>query len=98
MPSPAGRSVAVSAVHKRQGIAKALTTHYLKNYRAAARHSRSCTHSGSTSAAHLGLGYGTPTYRYRFAAETLRDDGALGTVRMLGPNDIDALHAMSACA
>jgi predicted acetyltransferase len=84
-------AVAVALTHKRQGIARALIAWYLDRYRA---------RDAAFAALHpfrldfyraLGFGYGTPVHRFRFAPGTLRDDGARGTVRMLGESDLDAL-------
>jgi predicted N-acetyltransferase YhbS len=84
-------SVAVARTQKRQGIARALIAWYLEHYRA---------RNAPFAALHpfrldfyraLGFGYGTPVHRYRFAPGTLRDDGARGTIRTLGEDDLDAL-------
>jgi GNAT superfamily N-acetyltransferase len=84
-------SVAVARTHKRQGIARALLAWYLEHYRA---------RDAAFAALHpfkldfyraLGFGYGTPVHRFRFAPDTLRDDGARGALRTLGESDLDAL-------
>jgi predicted acetyltransferase len=86
-------AVAVSRLHKRQGIARALIAWYLDAYR---------RRGAAFAALHafrldfyraLGFGYGTPVRRYRVAPAALRDGGARGTVRFLGEDDIDALLA-----
>ncbi len=88
-------SVAVALAHKRQGIARALIAWYLDYYR---------TRGAAFAVLHpfrldfyrkLGFGYGTPTHRYRFAPETLRPEGASGTVRPLGAADLDAMISCS---
>jgi predicted acetyltransferase len=86
-------SVAVSLVHKRRGVARALVDWYIGDYR----------RRGAAFAAlypfrldfyrTLGFGYGTPMQRYRFAPEALRDDGACGTLRLLGEADLEAILA-----
>jgi len=86
-------SVAVSLVHKRRGIARAMVDWYIDDYR----------RRGASFAAlypfrldfyrALGFGYGTPMQRYRFAPAALRDDGARGTPRLLGETDLDAILA-----
>jgi predicted N-acetyltransferase YhbS len=86
-------SVGVSLAHKRRGIARALVGWYLRHYRErgapfAVLHAFRLDFYRA-----LGFGYGTPMHRYRFAPATLRDDGARGTVRLLGPDDAAALMA-----
>jgi predicted acetyltransferase len=86
-------SVAVSLVHKRRGVARALVGWYIDDYR----------RRGAAFAAlypfrfdfyrALGFGYGTPMQRYRFAPAALRDDGARGRLRLLGEADLDAMLA-----
>jgi predicted acetyltransferase len=86
-------SVAVSLVHKRRGVARALVGWYIDDYR----------RRGAAFAAlypfrfdfyrALGFGYGTPMQRYRFAPAALRDDGARGRLRLLSEADLDAMLA-----
>jgi predicted acetyltransferase len=86
-------SVAVSLVHKRRGVARALVGWYIGDYR----------RRGAAFAAlypfrfdfyrALGFGYGTPMQRYRFAPAALRDDGARGRLRLLAETDLDAMLA-----
>ncbi|HEY0393953.1 MAG TPA: GNAT family N-acetyltransferase [Candidatus Elarobacter sp.] len=84
-------SVGVALAHKRRGIARALIGWYLDHYRErgapfAVLHAFRLDFYRA-----LGFGYGTPMHRYRFAPATLRDDGARGTIRILGPDDAAAL-------
>ncbi len=80
-------SVAVSALHKRRGVARAMIAWYLDDYR----------HRGAAFGVlypfrpdfyrKVGFGYGTPMQRYRFAPAELRGDGARGTPRVLREDD-----------
>lgn len=86
-------SLAVSLAHKRRGIARAIVRWSLDDAR----------RNGATFAAlypfrpdyyrALGFGYGTPTYRFRFAPGTLRDEGARGAARLLDEADAAAIAA-----
>jgi len=88
-------SVAVSLLHKRQGVARAMIAWYIERYRArgaafAVLHPfRPDFYRG------LGFGYGTPMHRYSVTPATLRAEGAAGTVRALGGADADAVFACS---
>ncbi len=86
-------SVAVSPMHKRRGVARAMVRWYLDDFRA---------RGAAFAVLHpfrldfyraLGFGYGTPMRRYAFAPHTLEARGARGTVRLLGPGDVTALIA-----
>jgi predicted N-acetyltransferase YhbS len=88
-------AVAVSRVHKRQGIARALIAWYLDAYRRRGAPFAALHAFRPDFYRALGFGYGTPVRRYRLAPATLRDAGARGTVRILGDGDIDALLACS---
>jgi predicted N-acetyltransferase YhbS len=85
-------SVAVSAAHKRQGIARALIAWYLEHYRERGAPFAILHPFRLDFYRALGFGYGTPTHRFRFVPAALREDGARGRVRLLGPSDEDALH------
>ncbi|MEO7038431.1 MAG: GNAT family N-acetyltransferase [Candidatus Elarobacter sp.] len=86
-------SVAVSLLHKRQGIARTMIAWYLQAYR----------ERGATMAVlhpfrpdfyrSLGFGYGTPTHRYRLQPAAIRADGAAGTIRLLEGADAEAVFA-----
>lgn len=86
-------AVAVSRVHKRQGIARAMIAWYLDDYRRRGAPFAVLHPFRLDFYRALGFGYGTPVRRYRLAPATLRDDGARGTVRFLGEDDLDALVA-----
>jgi predicted N-acetyltransferase YhbS len=86
-------SVAVSRAHKRQGIARALLAWYLEHYRRRGAPFAILHPFRLDFYRALGFGYGTPAHRFRFTPATLRDDGARGAVRLLGPADYDALCA-----
>jgi len=85
--------VAVGLAHKRQGIARALIAWYAEHYRARGAPFAVLWPFRPDFYRALGFGYGTPFHRYRFAPAALRNDGARGTIRMLGPGDADALEA-----
>jgi predicted acetyltransferase len=85
--------VAVGLAHKRQGIARALIGWYAEHYRARGAPFALLWPFKLDFYRALGFGYGTPFHRYRFAPAALRDDGARGTVRILGPGDAAALEA-----
>lgn len=85
--------VAVSPLHKRRGVARALVDWYIDDY---------CDRGAAFGALYpfrtdfyrtLGFGYGTPMQRYRFAPAVLRAEGARGTVRLLREADLDAILA-----
>jgi predicted acetyltransferase len=86
-------AVAVGLTHKRQGIARALIAWYAEHYRARGAPFALLWPFRLDFYRALGFGYGTPFHRYRFAPAALRDDGARGTIRILGPGDADALEA-----
>lgn len=86
-------SVAVSLAHKRQGIARALIAWYLDHYRERGAPFAILHPFRLDFYRALGFGYGTPVHRYAFAPGTLRDDGARGTIRFLGVEDLDEVHA-----
>ncbi len=86
-------SVAVDLAHKRQGVARALIRWYLDHYRERGAAFAILHPFRPDFYRKLGFGYGTPMHRYRFAPATLRTDGARGTVRVLGPADLDAVLA-----
>jgi GNAT superfamily N-acetyltransferase len=88
-------SVAVARTHKRQGIARALIGWYLDHYRKRGAPFAVLNPFKLDFYRALGFGYGTPMHRFRFAPATLRDDGARGTPRELGPGDLDELLACS---
>ena len=88
-------SVAVSARHKRQGIARAMIAWYLEDYRSRGAPFAVLHPFRPDFYRALGFGYGTPVHRYRFAPATLRDEGARGAIRFLDESDLDALHACS---
>lgn len=86
-------AVAVGLTHKRHGIARALIAWYAEHYRARGAPFALLWPFRLDFYRTLGFGYGTPFHRYRFAPATLRDDGARGALRILGPGDADALEA-----
>lgn len=86
-------SVAVSLAHKRQGIARAMIAWYLDHYRRTGAPFAVLHAFRPDFYRALGFGYGTPVHRYRFAPAGLRGDGARGTIRLLGEDDLDALRA-----
>ncbi len=86
-------SVGVARTHKRQGIARALIGWYLDHYRARGAPFAALHPFRADFYRALGFGYGTPMHRFRFAPATLRDEGARGTIRMLGEGDLDVLRA-----
>jgi predicted N-acetyltransferase YhbS len=86
-------AVAVGLAHKRQGIARALIAWYLDHYRRRGAPFAILHPFRLDFYRALGFGYGTPTHRFRFAPAALRDRGAQGTVRLLGPADAGALCA-----
>lgn len=86
-------SVAVSLLHKRRGVARAMIAWYLDAYR---------TRGAAFAVLHpfrpdfyrgLGFGYGTPVHRYRLNPASLRTDGASGAVCALDGADTDAIIA-----
>lgn len=86
-------AVAVSALHKRRGVARALIAWYLEHYR---------SRGAAFAVLHpfrydfyraLGFGYGTPMHRFGFAPGDLREDGARGTPRILTEADADEVIA-----
>ena len=91
--------VAVDLAHKRQGVARALIRWYLDHYRARGAAFAILHPFRPDFYRALGFGYGTPMHRYRFAPAALRADagrdaaGAGGTVRALGPDDVEAVLA-----
>jgi predicted acetyltransferase len=86
-------SVAVSLVHKRRGIARALVDWYIDDYRRRGAAFAALYPFRSDFYRALGFGFGTPMQRYRFAPQALRDDGARGTLRLLGEADLEAILA-----
>ncbi len=86
-------SVAVSLVHKRRGVARALVDWYIGDYRRRGAAFGALYPFRPDFYRTLGFGYGTPMQRYRFAPAALRDDGARGTLRLLAEADLDALLA-----
>lgn len=84
-------SVAVSSTHKRRGVARAMVAWYIDDYRRRGAPFAALYPFRPDFYRKLGFGYGTPMQRYRFAPAHLRDDGARGTVRLLGEDDADAL-------
>jgi predicted acetyltransferase len=86
-------SVGVATAHKRRGIARALVAWFIDDYRRRGAPFAALYPFKTDFYRTLGFGYGTPMQRYRFAPEKLRDDGARGTVRVLGESDADALTA-----
>lgn len=86
-------AVAVSPLHKRRGVARALIAWYLEHYR---------SRGAAFAILHpfrydfyraLGFGYGTPMHRYSFAPGALRDEGARGNPRILTAADADEVIA-----
>lgn len=86
-------SVAVGLAHKRRGVAKALVSFHLDDARARGAAFSILHPFRADFYRALGYGYGTPTQRYRFAAGTLRTDGAQGSARLLTVDDAGALVA-----
>jgi predicted acetyltransferase len=86
-------SLAVSALHKRRGIARAMVAWYIDDYRRRGAPFAALYPFRPDFYRALGFGYGTPMQRYRFAPATLHGGGARGTVRLLGEADLDALIA-----
>jgi predicted acetyltransferase len=86
-------SVAVSAVHKRRGVARAMIAWYIDDYRRRSAPFAALYPFRPDFYRALGFGYGTPMQRYRFAPAALHGGGARGTVRLLGEADLDALIA-----
>jgi predicted N-acetyltransferase YhbS len=86
-------SVAVSAPHKRRGVARAMVAWYIDDYRRRGAPFAALYPFRPDFYRALGFGYGTPMQRYRFAPATLQAGGARGTVRLLGEADLDALIA-----
>jgi predicted acetyltransferase len=86
-------SVGVATAHKRRGIARALVAWFIDDYRRRGAAFAALYPFKTDFYRALGFGYGTPMQRYRFAPAHLRDDGARGTVRVLGESDADALGA-----
>ena len=85
--------VAVGLTHKRRGVARALIRWYLDDYRAKSATFAALYPFRPDFYRSMGFGYGTPTQRYRFAPDALRDEGARGTARLLGAGDADAVVA-----
>jgi predicted N-acetyltransferase YhbS len=88
-------SLAVGLAHKRRGIARTLVRRSLEDARADGAAFALLHPFRLDFYRALGFGYGTPQQRYRFAPAALRVEGARGTVRLLGEDDLDALLACS---
>jgi len=86
-------SVGVATTHKRRGIARALVAWFIDDYRRRGAPFAALYPFKTDFYRALGFGYGTPMQRYRFDPAQLRDDGARGTMRVLGEDDADALNA-----
>ena len=86
-------SVAVSALHKRRGVARAMVAWYIDDYRRRGAAFGALYPFRPDFYRALGFGYGIPMQRYRFAPAALQGGGARGTVRLLGEPDLDALIA-----
>jgi predicted acetyltransferase len=86
-------SVAVGLEHKRRGIARDLVAGYLNEYRARGAALGVLYPFRPDFYGRLGFGFGAKINRYRFALDALPTDGVRERVRILGPDDDEALLA-----